>query len=522
MPPRVVRVLPRGNWMDDSGPVVLPGVPASLPPMGVKDRRAIAARPGALAGRRADNPLVARVMVNRLWKLAFGQGLVTTPDDFGSQGTWPTHPELLDWLACEFVDGGWDVKAMLKRMVMSAAYRQSSRPRPADRQLDPANRWLSRQNAFRLDAELDPRQRPGDQRAALATRSAGPASSPTSRRATGSSSTSPRASITPTTATNQYRRGLYTYWQRTFLHPSLLAFDASTREECVVQRPRSNTPLQALVLLNDPTYVEAARVLAARVIRGGRDRPVGPARPRLPPGPGPAAPARRGRGPAADSLAKHERQYRDDPAAARELLGIGDAPAPAGHRPGRAGGLDLGGPRAAQPPRDHHPELKPMHGSRPMDLPPNDAFRARLHRRAFLGRSTAGVGSLALASLLDPSLLRAGEASPSRQRDRWPGAIHPLHFAPRAKRIIYLYMAGGPSHLETFDSKPDAGPDARPADARVVHRGHADRPAPGAEARLLRAPAPVPPIRRQRARRSARSSRTSPRSPTRSASSARW
>ena len=132
---------------------------------------------------------------------------------------------------------------------------------------------------------------------------------------------------------NQYRRGLYTYWQRTFLHPSLLAFDASTREECVVQRPRSNTPLQALVLLNDPTYVEAARVLAARVIRRGGDRPVGPARPRLPPGPGPPPASRRGRDPATRLLIEHQRQYQDDPAAARDLLGIGDAPAPAGVDP---------------------------------------------------------------------------------------------------------------------------------------------------------------------------------------------
>ncbi len=127
--PRVMRVLPRGNWMDDSGPVVVPDVPAILPPLGVKDRRAsrLDLARWLVSGK---NPLVARVMVNRLWKMAFGQGLVMTPDDFGSQGTWPTHPDLLDWLACEFVDSGWDVRAMLKRIVMTATYRQSSRPRP--------------------------------------------------------------------------------------------------------------------------------------------------------------------------------------------------------------------------------------------------------------------------------------------------------------------------------------------------------------------------------------------------------
>ncbi len=205
-------------------------------------------------------------MVNRLWKLAFGQGMVTTADDFGSQGTWPTHPELLDWLALEFVDSGWDVKAMLKRIVISAAYRQSSRPRPADRQLDPANRWLSRQNAFRLDAELI-----RDQALAvsglLSLEIGGPSVKPYQPPGYWVFLNFPTREYYPDHGENQYRRGLYTYWQRTFLHPSVLAFDASTREECVVQRPRSNTPLQALVLLNDPTYVEAARVLAARVIR---------------------------------------------------------------------------------------------------------------------------------------------------------------------------------------------------------------------------------------------------------------
>ncbi len=153
MAPREVRVLPRGNWMDDSGPIVQPGVPGSLPPLSVSGRRATRLDLARWLTAR-ENPLVARVMVNRLWKLAFGQGLVTTADDFGAQGTWPSHPELLDWLSLEFVEGGWDVKAMLKRIVMSAAYRQTSRPRDLDRRLDPANRWLSRQNAFRLDAEL--------------------------------------------------------------------------------------------------------------------------------------------------------------------------------------------------------------------------------------------------------------------------------------------------------------------------------------------------------------------------------
>ncbi len=330
IPPRVMRVLPRGNWMDDSGPVVAPGVPASLSPLGVKDRRAsrLDLARWLVSGR---NPLVARVMVNRLWKLAFGQGLVATADDFGSQGTWPTHPELLDWLACEFVDSGWDVRAMLKRIVLSEAYRQSSRPRLEAQKRDPGNRWVAHQNAFRLDAELV-RDNALAISGLLSEQIGGPSVKPYQPPGYWVFLNFPRREYHADHGSSEYRRGLYTYWQRTFLHPSLLAFDASTREECVVQRPRSNTPLQALVLLNDPTYVEAARVLAARLIReAGTD---------------PSARLDRAfrlalaRPPRPDEttiltglLLKHQRQYQHDPAAARALLGIGDEPVPTGLNP---------------------------------------------------------------------------------------------------------------------------------------------------------------------------------------------
>ncbi|MGP0066086.1 MAG: PSD1 and planctomycete cytochrome C domain-containing protein [Isosphaeraceae bacterium] len=325
MPPRVMRVLPRGNWMDDSGPIVMPDVPASLPPLGVKDRRAsrLDLARWLVSGR---NPLVARVMVNRLWKIVFGQGLVTTADDFGSQGTWPTHPELLDWLACEFVDSGWDVRATLKRMVMTSAYRRSSRPSPVDLHRDPGNRWLARQNAFRLDAEFV-RDNALAISGLISDKIGGPSVKPYQPPGYWVFLNFPTREYHPDHGSDQYRRGLYTYWQRTFLHPSLLAFDASTREECVVQRPRSNTPLQALVLLNDPTYVEAARVLAARVIREAGTNPSA----RLdrafrlaltrPPRPEESAVLTR-------LLIKHRRQYQDDPASARDLLAIGDAPPP--------------------------------------------------------------------------------------------------------------------------------------------------------------------------------------------------
>jgi hypothetical protein len=330
IPSRVMRVLPRGNWMDDSGPAVVPDVPASLPPLSHVDDRAtrLDLAEWLVSGK---NPLVARVMVNRLWRLAFGQGLVATLDDFGSQGASPTHPELLDWLACEFVDSGWDVKAMLKRMVTSAAYRQASRPRPADRQHDPANLWVSRQNAFRLDAELI-RDNALEVSGLLSSRIGGPSVKPYQPPGYWVFLNFPKREYYPDHGANQYRRGLYTYWQRTFLHPSLLACDASTREECVVPRPRSNTPLQALVLLNDPTYVEAARVFAARVIQEAGtdpsarfDRAFRLALARSP-RPGEVAVL-------TGLLLKHQRQYQADPAAARDLLSIGDALAQPGIDP---------------------------------------------------------------------------------------------------------------------------------------------------------------------------------------------
>jgi hypothetical protein len=218
-----------------------------------------------------DNPLAARVFVNRLWKLMFGQGLVTTPDDFGSQGAWPSHPLLLDWLAVEFVDSGWDVKHLLKVMVTSATYRQTSAAGPALRQRDPYNRWLARQGRFRLDAEMV-RDNALAVSGLLARAVGGPSVKPYQPDGYWMHLNFPTRTWANDHGDKQYRRGLYTYWQRTFLHPSLLAFDAPSREECTVDRPRSNTPLQALVLLNDPTYVEAARALAERALRhGGAD-----------------------------------------------------------------------------------------------------------------------------------------------------------------------------------------------------------------------------------------------------------
>ena len=321
--PRTMRILPRGNWLSDSGEVVTPGVPAFLPPLGVKDRPAT--RLDLARWMVApDNPLVARVAVNRLWKLAFGQGIVKTLDDFGSQGVAPTHPELLDWLASEFIDSGWDVKHMLKLMAMSATYRQSSAAGESLRQADPYNKWLAWQSRYRLDAEMV-RDNALAISGLLELKIGGPSVKPYQPRGYWAHLNFPVREYESDHGESQYRRGLYTYWARTFLHPSLLAFDAPTREECTVERPRSNTPLQALVLLNDPTYVEAARVFARRVlVEGGADtadRLRWAYRQTL------------SREPTSDEMAvlgglleKHRSEYAAEQASAKQLISAGEAP----------------------------------------------------------------------------------------------------------------------------------------------------------------------------------------------------
>jgi hypothetical protein len=265
--PRVMRLLPRGNWLDDSGEIVKPAVPASLPLLKFEGERATRLDLAKWLVA-ADNPLVARVFVNRLWKLMFGQGLVKTLDDFGSQGAWPTHPELLDWLAVEFRESGWDVKHLLKLMALSRTYRQSSQMDEALKHRDPYNYLLARQNRWRLDAEMV-RDNALAVSGLLVRKVDGPSVKPYQPSGYWAMLNFPKREWQNDTGDGLYRRGLYTYWCRTFPHPSLLAFDAPSREECTVERPRSNTPLQALVLLNDPTYVEVSRVFAERILKSG-------------------------------------------------------------------------------------------------------------------------------------------------------------------------------------------------------------------------------------------------------------
>jgi hypothetical protein len=215
--------------------------------------------------------LTARVFVNRLWKLYFGTGLSKVLDDFGAQGEPPSHPKLLDTLAVEFMESGWNIKHLVKLIVMSATYRQSSLIPDELRDVDPYNRLLARQSRFRMDAEFI-RDSALAVSGLLVPEVGGRSVKPYQPAGMYRHLNFPARSYKHDVDDNQYRRGVYTHWQRQFLHPAMKAFDAPAREECTAERPRSNTPLAALVLLNDPSYVEAARVFAEHAIdRGGTE-----------------------------------------------------------------------------------------------------------------------------------------------------------------------------------------------------------------------------------------------------------
>ena len=265
--PRTMRVLPRGDWMNDSGEEVEPWVPAFLRPFEKGARRATRLE---LADwlTSAENPLTARVVVNRFWKLFFGAGLSRTLDDLGSQGEWPTHPALLDWLAVEFRESGWDMKHVIELMVTSATYRQSSTGSKIGEERDPQNRLFARQARTRLEAEFI-RDNALAIGGLLANKVGGPSVFPQQPEGYWAPLNFPKREFVLDRGENLYRRGVYMHWQRTFLHPSLVAFDAPPREECTATRPVSNTPLQALVLLNDPNFVEAAAALAREMRAAG-------------------------------------------------------------------------------------------------------------------------------------------------------------------------------------------------------------------------------------------------------------
>ena len=271
--PRDAFVLKRGAY-DHPGEKVLAGVPAVLPALG-------RASPGVNTSRspnrrdlaewlvRPEHPLTARVAVNRWWQMYFGTGLVKTVEDFGATGELPSHPELLDFLATELVRTGWDVKAMQKLIVTSATYRQSSRMTKQAFERDPENRLLARGPRHRLSAETV-RDNALAIGGLLAGRVGGPSVKPYQPAGLWEDVTVERKGrYVPDTGEGRYRRSMYTFWKRTCPPPGLATFDAPNREVCVARRATTNTPLQALVLLNDPTYVEAARRLAERMLAQG-------------------------------------------------------------------------------------------------------------------------------------------------------------------------------------------------------------------------------------------------------------
>jgi hypothetical protein len=262
---RTVRILPRGNWMDETGEVMKPALPSYLPRPAIEGRD-----PNRLDLAQwlvsRDNPLTARVVMNRLWKQFFGTGLSKVLDDLGAQGEPPANPELLDWLACEFMDSNWNMKHMVRTIVTSATYRQTSVATPQLTAADPLNRELARQSTFRVDAECV-RDAALSVSGLLVRTIGGPSVKPYQPEGYWENLNFPTRTYPNDNGDKQYRRGLYTWWQRSFLHPSMLAFDAPSREECCAERNRSNIPQQALVLLNDPSYVEAARSLAARILK---------------------------------------------------------------------------------------------------------------------------------------------------------------------------------------------------------------------------------------------------------------
>ncbi|MBI1247020.1 DUF1549 domain-containing protein [bacterium] len=265
--PREMRVLPRGNWLDDSGAVVTPAIPTFLGKVGADGKRAnrLDLANWLVDAKQGSGGLTARVFMNRLWYLFYGVGLSASLEDFGGQGEPPEHPELLDHLAIDFYSHGWDVKRMVKEMVMPAAYRQTADETPEIRQKDPLNRLYTHQSRHRLSAEMI-RDNALAVSGLLNLEYGGPSVKPYQPEGYYRNLNFPTRKYHADQNDQQWRRGVYVHWQRQFLHPALKAFDAPSREESTCQRPKSNTPVAALVLLNDPTYVEAARVFASRVL----------------------------------------------------------------------------------------------------------------------------------------------------------------------------------------------------------------------------------------------------------------
>ncbi|MBY0504846.1 MAG: DUF1553 domain-containing protein [Bryobacteraceae bacterium] len=315
---REAHILRRGAY-DQPGDRVSRALPQVLAPGAQTTNRLQLAQ--WLVGRQ--NPLTARVTVNRFWQMLFGTGIVKTVEDFGSQGEWPTHPELLDGLAVEFMDSGWNVKQMLKTMVMSRTYQQSSRVTPDLLARDPENRLYARGPRFRWPAEVV-RDQALEVSGLLVEKLGGPSVKPYQPEGLWAE-LSGGVDYSRDKGENLYRRSLYTYWKRAVPPPGMMTFDAAGREACVVRENRTNTPLQALALMNDEAYLEAARKLAERMLGEGGSTEES----RLQRGFALAllrAPAARESNVLLASLHHYRDRYETDPAAATKLLAHGDSP----------------------------------------------------------------------------------------------------------------------------------------------------------------------------------------------------
>jgi len=326
--PRKTHILNRGQY-DAPMEEVTSNTPRVLPPLPKSDR--VDRLDLAQWLVQPTHPLTARVAVNRIWAMLFGTGIVATSADFGSQGEWPSHPELLDWLATDFVSNGWDQQALIRQLVSSATYRQDSSASAEQREVDPKNRLLARGPRFRLPAEFIRDQ-------ALATsgllvpRIGGPSVEPYQPAGLWKevshfgSSTATKQVFVQDHGEKLYRRSLYTIVKRTSPHPSMSAFDAPNREMCIMQRGVTNTPLQSLVTLNDPQFAEAARVFSAKLMR---ETPEAKAETRLK-----IAFEKITSRPAKDAelnalasfFEDERRRFSDDPEAARKLVAVGESP----------------------------------------------------------------------------------------------------------------------------------------------------------------------------------------------------
>jgi hypothetical protein len=268
-PPNKMRktyILMRGQYASpDESKEILPDTPSFLPPM---DKELPKNRLGLAKWLMdKDHPLTARVTVNRYWQTIFGRPLVSTPGDFGSQGSWPTHPDLLSWLAKDFIDNKWNVKRTIKQMVMSSTYRQSSETRAVHMEKDPVNLYHARAPRFRLMGEFV-RDNALSLSGLLNRTFGGPGVKPYQPPGLWNEvSLNGGRRFVRDNGDKLYRRSMYTYWKRSAPHPGMMAFDTPTRETCTLQRQRTNTPMQALVTLNDEQFVEASRAFAQRILK---------------------------------------------------------------------------------------------------------------------------------------------------------------------------------------------------------------------------------------------------------------